>query len=881
LIGQTISHYTILEKLGSGGMGEVWKAEDEQLRRTVALKFLAQETLGDAEIPARLIREAQAAASLDHPNICAVHGIHEEDGKTFIVMAYIDGPALADKIKERPLPLGEALGFAVQIAEGLQEAHEKGIVHRDVKPQNVMLTAKGQVKVMDFGLASLAGRSKLTKSGTTLGTPAYMAPEQLEAGEVDRRADIWALGCVLYEMLTQRTPFEAEYEQAIAYGILNEQPEPVTALRSGLPTEIDRLIAKALSKDAAERYQHADDMIVDLNSLNKKQAAAPPAIPQTQSRGTAPNATVGPPRAVHGSLQRTWPMVLSAVLALAVVLLVLQGAPEAAPPEPGPLRRFALKVGEDPASNIRISPDGRHIAYVTRPSGAEQLWIWDLDREEPRRIETAIGAHSPSWSSGSDFLAFGQSSEMKVVAVDGGPATTLCTIAGVVLHGTWSPDGKTIVFALRASQGVVRLYEVPAQGGAPKLLFEPEGLEQDKMFMFPQFLPLEGGRRGLIFAKGTNPDEAQIELLDLETGRRDVLVAGTRPFYSPTGHIVFERRPRLWAVPFSVERLTTTGEPFPIDKHAAAIPSVARDGTLVYTRGASTNRRQLTWRGRDGGKLGVIGLPQAGAVMPVLSPDDGQVAVRAYENDNFDIFVHEVAGGLKRRITFDSVEDDRPGWTHDGERVTYSSTFEGSIDVFTRSADGRGKVTALLAKPENEYLYGWSSDGKYAVGTSGNQIWYLRANEAGNEYEKSFFIANEFDATSPDLSPDARFLAYESNESGRYEVRVQPFPEGGGIIQISTNGGGQPRWSGDGKEIFYVEGDTMMAVAVNSGSSFSAGKPERLFDGGGAFRGRGQRYDVAADGQRFVVAELVEAAPEPTIHVVLNWYEEFRESRRD
>ncbi len=648
-----------------------------------------------------------------------------------------------------------------------------------------------------------------------------------------------------------------------------------------MPVEIDGLLGKALAKDPAERYQHADEMIVDLNRVSKKPAAARSTILQPQAPGTAAGVPAGTQPAVPAQVtrrsQRALPIALSALLSLAVVLLVLQGLRGPAPPEAGPLRRFALSVGDDPIASMKISPDGRHIAYVTRVGGATELWIWDLDRNAPRRIEAAVGANQPFWSPGSDFVAFGQSSELKKVSVDGGPATTLCSVAGVVYGGVWSPDGKTIIFTLRASGGSDRLYEMPAQGGTPKLLFEPEGPEQDKVFVFPNFLPTEGGRRGLLFAVGTTPDEAQIVVLDLETGRRDVLIAGTRPFYSPTGHIVYEMRPRLWAVPFSIESLTTAGEPFPIEEHAAALPSVALDGDLVYIRGASIDLKQLTWRDRDGGKLGVIGPPQQGVGMPVLSPDGSRVVVRAFENDNFDIFVHEVARSLKRRITFDSAEDDRPAWTHDGERVIYSSPFDGNVDVFTRSADGSGEVAELLASPENEYLYEWSSDGKYAVGTSRGRLWYFRATEAGNEHERTFFLEGEFDATSPDLSPDARFLAYESNESGRYEVHVQPFPEGGSITRISTNGGSQPRWSRDGKEIFYVEGDTLMAVPVNLSSSFSAGKPQRLFDGGGVFRGRGQRYDVAPDGRRFVVAELVEAAPESTVHVVLNWFEEFRD----
>ena len=384
MTGRTISHYKILERLGKGGMGEVWKAEDTQLRRTVALKFLSSDAIDNEEIKARLIREAQASAALDHPNICHVYGIHEENGETFIAMAYIDGPSLAEKIKERPLPLDEALNIAIQIAEGLQEAHEKGIVHRDIKPHNVMLTAKGQVKIMDFGLASLAGRSKLTKSGTTLGTPAYMAPEQLEGRDVDRRADIWALGCVLFEMLTQRTPFAAEYEQAIAYGILNEEPEPVTALRSGLPTEIDRVLSRALAKDPAERYQHADDLVVDLRKLarpakSSASAAVPPAAVGVERPPEGPSGPVNTGRPI-------WRKALPWALGMGFAALLLVGVVNREPPQTIPYLRFAIQPAGS-VSEAAISPDGRSVAYVAESDGVMDLFVQDFEADEPRRLE--------------------------------------------------------------------------------------------------------------------------------------------------------------------------------------------------------------------------------------------------------------------------------------------------------------------------------------------------------------------------------------------------------------------------------------------------------------------------------------------------------------
>ena len=893
MVGQTISHYKILSELGRGGMGVVYKAEDLKLKRQVALKFLRSELLEDPEHKERFLREAQAAAALDHPNICTVYEIDEADGQTFLSMAYLEGETVKEKIKARPLKVEDALDIAIQTAQGLQAAHEKGVVHRDIKSANLMVTPQGpdkfNVKVMDFGLAQLAERSQPTKTATMLGTPAYMSPEQSQCLPTDRRTDIWSLGVVIYEMVTGRLPFEGERQQAVLYAIANEEAEPITALRAGLPMDLESIVGKALAKDAAERYQHVEEMIVDLKSLSKKLAAGRSTILQPQAPGTAGGVAAGvrqavPPRVARRS-QRALLIALSALLALAVVLLTLQGLRRPAPPEPGPLRRFALAVEGEQVQEVAVSPDGRHIAYTTRRGPSGELWIWDLDRLTPRKIETAHAAAYPFWSPDNDFVAFRPlgiaQRELKKVSVHGGPASIICSTGQDFIGGTWSQDDSSIVFSSRSEGGGgFGLYEVPAQGGTAKPLFEPEEPKQQLAQVLPHFLPNQGGNRGLVFVRGSRLN-SEIVVLDLESGRQDALTPGDQPVYSPTGHIVYQSENALWALPFSAETLRATGEPFPVSGSGSA-PSVSSDGTLVYLHGDETGLQQLIWRNRAGEKLGTIGAPQPEIIGPVLSPDGSQVVVRARENDNTDIWVHEVARGLKRRLTFDPADEWRPTWTPGGDKISFSSNRGGSQDVFIKPADGSGEAEPLLSNPGAEFGYEWSADGKYLVGSGQGKLWYLRAQGGGSSFEKVMFFDTPFNAVSPDLSPDAKFLAYESNESGQYEVYVQPFPQGGAKSQVSTDGGSQPRWRGDGKEIFYVEGSTLMAVSVTTSPVFSPAAAQPLFEDKTAFAGRGQQYDVTPDGQRFVVIEtLGDADAGQAIHVVENWYEEFRGRQQD
>ena len=720
MIGQTISHYKITEKLGEGGMGVVYKAEDTRLERTVALKFLASHLLEDEEGCARFIREAKAAASLDHPNICTVYEIDDAGERTFIAMAFIEGLTVKDKIAQRPLKLDQALDIAVQTAQGLQAAHEKGIVHRDIKGANIMVTPPGLVKIMDFGLAQLAERSKLTETTTILGTPSYMSPEQAVGEKTDRRTDLWSLGVVLYEMIAGRLPFVGERQEAVLYGISSEEPEPVTAQRAGLPMELEWIIGKALAKDREERYQHAEDVLVDLRSLKKKLASGKSSILKaragTQTIATQPakteQASPGPlaryrviedaeeagdaikyvaedtelhrsvairvlPQSSAEQIERaqrrkqTLALGAGALGLLAALVFASLWLFSPAPVAEAPLRRFAFtpeSLHSGPYGRTVISPDGKHIVYLG--GGEEQkLWVRDVGREQPRELAGTENARHQGlfWSPDSQFIGFAAGNELKKVSVQGGPAITLCPLPGTIWEGgAWSPDGSSIVFS--AGSGFPVLHDIPARGGEPKLLFEPETSEKGPANIQPHFLPVESGARSIVYNVGSYTDR-EIVVKNLETGEREVLADGAFPRYSPSGHILYQTAafsPGLWALPFSLETLKPTGEAFPIAENGGD-PSVAEDGTLVYVDVLGGGRQQLVWRDREGKKLGVIGQPQDLIRFPALSPDGRHVAVRGLEDNNEDVWVHEVGRSLKRRLTFDAALDGQPIWSPSGK----------------------------------------------------------------------------------------------------------------------------------------------------------------------------------------------------------------------
>ena len=947
MIGQTISHYHIVEKLGEGGMGVVYKAEDTKLKRPVALKFLAAHLLNDAEVKARFTREAEAAAALNHPNICTVHEIDEVEGRTFIAMAFLEGEGLDKKIETGPLKLKEALDVTIQTAKGLQAAHGKGIVHRDIKPANLMVGPDGHVTIMDFGLAQLADRSKLTRMDETMGTVTYMSPEQTYGADIDHRSDVWSLGVVIYEMVTGQQPFKGHYDKAVMYSITNEEPEPMTALRTGVPMELEWLVNKCLAKDIDSRYQHASELVVDLRNLQDKlksgKSTIMPAVSAASVVTGAPVATgahaglkqgqaespslLGPltryrvienleeqddlityraedsqlhrsvairvvPESASQKLEqrqrllRIGSLAAVAVAIVAVGVSVMQSLNAPSATDAMPLRKFSFappeRLTRQFAAHVAVSPNGRHIAFVAGEAGA--LWIRDLANEQVREIQGTEDARFPFWSPDSEFIGFGSGQELRKISREGTAAITVCELPRRwFFGGAWSPDGDSIVFS---SDNPLALYEVPARGGTAELLFEPEESEKGPHASSPHFLPAEAAARSVVFDQGSAID-AEIFLKNLETGERSSLGVGAFARYSSTGHIVYQTNVReggLWALPFSIDTLEPTGEAFPI-KQNVGFPSVASDGTLVSPDfRAGIARQQLIWVDREGNKLGEIGQPQASIGSPNLSPDERRVAARGSESGEQDIWIHEVDRPVKTRFTFDPGGDWFAAWTPSGKDIMFTSSRSGNADIFTKAADGSGEPKTLVGTPAHEDTPEWSLDGRYLMYNprgpeTQRDIVYRERLQDGSLGEAVVFLQTEFEDAAPKFSPDGRFVVYTSNESGRFEVYVRSFPDGTGKRQISSGGGTQPRWGRDAKEIFYVERDTLMAVRVETTPSFMVDSPQVLFDHPDLFVATrvSPYYDIAKDGQRFVLSETLEDAGPIAIHVVQNWFAEFKD----
>jgi serine/threonine-protein kinase len=901
--GTRLGAYEILTLIGSGGMGEVYRARDARLARDVAIKVLPSDVAADADRLARFEREAQVLASLNHPNIAHIHGVDESAGVPALIMELVEGPTLADRIAKGPIPLDEALPIAKQIAEALEAAHEQGIIHRDLKPANIKVRPDGTVKVLDFGLAKAmetsggAGRAggtggvsmsptlsiHATQAGVILGTAAFMSPEQARGRAVDRRADIWAFGCVLYEMLTAAVAFSGDDVTDTIVAVVSKEPDwttlPVAA--QGLRP----LVESCLRKDPKRRLQSIGDVRVQIEDLLSGPIAA---VQPTPSR-----AAVAPKRPL-ASIAAAATIAGAAVAALATWAVM-----RPAPRQPEPTTRFTIVPPVSQPLAIRgadrdlaISPDGRLLAYRAGPSGAvpAQLMIRALDQLESRPVPGASDARGPFFSPDSKWIAFFSGAELKKVAVNGGPAMTLCHIPGVPRGGTWLAD-NTIVFATISGAGLQR---VPAGGGDPAALTTLD--QKEAQHLFPDGLP-DG--RGVLFTitGGENlVDTAQIAVLDLKTGKRKVLVrGGSDPAYTG-GQLVYAAAGSLRAVPFDLGRLETTGDPVPLVEHVltsapgGADYTVSQSGTLVYVQAGVDDEdvggRSLVWVDRQGHEEALDAQVRRYSTVR-LSPDGTRIAAGIRGG----IWVWDLKRQTLTRVTFGPALDQQPLWTTDSRRIIFSSSREGVFNLYAQSADGTGSAERLTTSGNSEFATGTSPDGAQIIGeeasptTSFNVMMWPLASPRGAGRP---LVSTAFTELNAVVSGDGRYIAYQANDSGPNEIYVRPFPNvDAAKWQVSTTGGTRPAWSADGRELFYVgggNGPTLFAVPVaTTGTAFVAGNPVRLFGGPYTLGGNSTSYrswDVARDG-RFLMIK-VSASTDAIVPVqrdmvvVLNPFDELR-----
>jgi Tol biopolymer transport system component len=871
--GRQLGPYQVLSALGAGGMGEVYKARDTRLDRTVALKVLPAHLAENPDLRARLEREARALSSLSHPHICALYDIGQQDGVDFLVMEHLEGETLATRLQRGPVPVEEALPIGMQVAEALDKAHRQGVIHRDLKPGNVMLTKSG-AKLLDFGLAradsvAAAGAASetamptmnqpLTAQGTILGTFQYMAPEQLEGREADARTDIFALGAVLHEMVTGQKAFSGGTQASLVAAVMHAQPPAVSTLQPLTPPGLDQVVRTCLAKDPEARWQTAHDVALQLKWLAEGGSLAGLPAPVSARRRTRE--------------RLAWSaFALASLAAVALGVGFVRRAPE-----PRRLVRYQIPAEANftVVGSPRLSPDGRLLAFnATDTTGTTELWVRPLDALEAHPVSGTEGAGRPFWSPDSRYLGFFAGGKLKKVDAAGGPAQTLCD-APNGSDASWSPAG-VILFDGRTTDPLLR---VPAAGGVakPEVALDPKKGRTGAGW--PEFLP--DGRHFLYVGQFQPSGEPTLFVRALDTDEEQPLLkTASRVQYAPPGYLLYVREETLVAQPFNARSRKTAGESVPVaeglgtDAVGLAHFSASADGTLAY-RAGDTRSRQLLWVDRKGKELETVGPSgEYGDVWP--SPDGRRLVFDMPESGSgkADLWVRDLARGVTSRFTFDAGADDTPVWSPDGRTIVFTSDRKGRGDLYRKNASGTGEEEVLLATDEEKYACDWSRDGRFIVFMSrsadtGWDIWALPM-EGG---EKPFpVVKTRFRELTPVLSPNGHYVAYVSNESGRNEVYVQEFPELRSKWQVSTAGGMDPHWRSDGRELFYRAPDSrLMSVPVEVGSTFSAGAPVTLFQARLQPAILRSHYRPSPDGQRFLtLAPLARNAILPTT-VVLNW----------
>ena len=886
MIGKTLGHYRVGEQLGRGGMGEVYAAEDLNLNRKVALKFLPDAFTGDPERMARFEREAKLLASLNHPNIAAIYGLVQAEGKRFIVMELVEGETLAQRIGKGALTVDEALGICRQIAEGLEAAHEKGVIHRDLKPANVMITEGDKVKILDFGLAkALSGETQaadssqsptvteaMTRPGVVLGTAAYMSPEQAKGKTVDKRADIWAFGCILYECLTGKRAFEGETVTETLAAILKGEPD-WQALPATTRPSIRFVLRRCLDKNMIQRLRDAADVRV--------------VIEEAPGFGETPV-----------TVKRSWlAWSVAALLLVTLAPVAFFHFREVAPPA-SQLVRFTIPLSEKMSfagrGEFALSPDGRWLAFSCAGSdNVNRLWVRALESLEMNPLPHTEGPYiTPSlfWSPDSRIIAFEAGGKLKKTDLMGGPPQTICDLPGDLYGGAWNRE-DVIIFG--SIQGLMR---VSAKGGVASPLTVLDPALKEGWHRYPTFLP--DGRHFLYVRRSNTLENSGVYLgsLDAKPAEQSTkLLAATMlsSVYVPmasseTGQLLFQREGMLLAQAFDPRRLALAGEPIVVAEPVGSMGSYAcfsasANGTLIYRAGTEQNF-QLTWFDRQGKTLGTIGESRT-AMSLALSPDAARVAVsRGNASTSSAIWLHEFSRGTDTRFTFGGISF-APVWSPEGNRIIYTTREESGSNLYQKPVSGAKNEELRLRSIGSALPTSWSSDGRFLLYTTWDpktkiDLWMFSLE---GDRKPIPFLRTEFSESDGRFSPDMRWVAYVSDESGSDEIYVcglsqssgRTSLETGGKWLVSKGGGTGPRWRGDGKEFYYRSADgKLMAVDVIGGSVFQIGTPRLLFQTPPEHPSqlfRISSWDVTADGNRFLLSTPVGESSSSPFTVVLNW----------
>jgi len=865
--------YEVTAPLGAGGMGEVYRARDTRLDREVAVKLLPPQLAGSPQFRARFEREAKSVSALNHPHICAIHDVGSAtvNGEElhYLVLELVEGESLAQRLTKGPLPLAEVLKLGAQIAQALDAAHRAGIVHRDLKPGNVMLT-RGGAKLLDFGLAARPGdgpgvvpvesslhteAKPLTEQGTIVGTFQYMAPEQLEGQASDARTDIFALGTVLYEMATGRRAFEGKTRTSLIAAIVSSEPPPISSVQGMSPPALDHVVRKCLEKDPEDRWQSARDVAAELAWISEGGSRAGlPGIVSTRRR-------------VREGL--AW--AIAALAGLAALGFAAAWARRA--PKPVPIVRFEVKNPEGvlAVGPPVLSPDGRMLAFdAADAAGKKAIWLRPLDALESRLVPGTDGALRPIWSPDSRSIAFMAGGKLRRVAVAGGPVQTIGD-AQYGADGAWGPTGVILL----DGRGNDPIWVIDAGGGVRKPLVTPDTAKGERGAGWPAFLP--DGRHFLHHVLMANPADNTLRVRALDTGEtKTIMQTPSQVVYAPPGYLLFVRDRTLVAQRFDTSALELRGDPIPLgeglgigDLGLVSI-SASSTGALAYRPGQTAVRR-LVWIDRKGQEKPAFDQERQYAdVWP--SPDGNRLAFDLDEDNNKgDIWIRDFARGTTTRFTFEPEREFSPVWSPDAKRIAYSVQGK-SWNLYWKDAAGTGEPELLLDSAEDKFATDWSHDGSTIVFSSrGETNWDLWAMHVGDR--KPFALRKtKFSELNGTLSPDGRFLAYQSNESGQTEVYVQEFPEARSKWQISPDGGREPLWRADGRELYYRSPDAhLMAVAIETGSAFAAGTPQPLFVARFSPINARSLYRPSPDGQRFLVnVPRAGDATAPAV-VVLNW----------